>query len=269
MFRFALLLLLLLPAVVSAEDWVYPLDVAAGKEGELYIADRKLPGVLKLSEGTLSVVYQGEKKFRTPLNAVRCVHVTEGGVLLAGDSATREVYKIEEGKLTPLTNGFIGIPTQIASHGDTVYVTDLELARVWKFPITGGEPEEVAVLAGPRGVDVDAEGNIWLLSSQKPQLRRISPDGTETVVHEGLTFEFPQQVLAGKDGTAYVSDGYAKTVWKVPAAGDPAKFATSDQFSNPVGMSWQGDNLLLIDSRAPGLFQITPAGEVSKIYPAP
>jgi hypothetical protein len=252
-----------------AADWVYPLDVAAGKDGEFYIADRKLPGILKLKDGELSVLVAGEKKFRTPLNAIRCVHVTADGTLLAGDSATREVYKVAaDGQLTPLTKGFVGIPTQISSQGETVYVTDLELARVWKFPIAGGEPQEVAVVAGPRGVDVDAEGNVWILSPQQPQLRKVAADKTETVVHQGLTFEFPQEVLVGKDGSAYVSDGYAKCIWKVGADGQAAKWATHEKFSNPVGMGWAGDDLLLIDSRAPGLFRITPAGEVTQVYPA-
>lgn len=268
MLRF-LLTLVLVSSAAFAEDWVYPLDVAVGKDGEMYIADRKLPGVLKLQGGELSVVFKADKKFRTPLNAVRCVHVTADGTLLAGDSSTREVYAIRDGKPEPLTKGNIGIPTQITSQGDTVYVTDLELARVWKFPLAGGEPQEVAVVSGPRGVAVDSTGAIWVLSPQKPQLRKLAEDGTETVIHEGLTFEFPQEVEVAADGTAYISDGYAKTIWKIPPGGEPAKWAVSEQFSNPVGMCWEGENLLLIDSRAPGLFRMTPAGEVSRVYPAP
>lgn len=268
MFRSVLLLTLLCPLTADAADWVYPLDVATAQDGTLYIADLKLPGIWKLADGELSVHVQGEKKFRTPLNAIRCVHVTADGVLLAGDSATREVYRIEDGKPVPLTEGRIGIPTQIATSGETVYVTDLELSRVWKFPLGGGKPEEVAVLSGPRGVDVDAEGNLWLLSPNKPQLRKRAADGSETVIHDGLTFEFPHEVLVGKDGSVYISDGYAKTIWKIPAGGQPEKWATSDQFSNPVGMCWQDENLLLIDSRAPGLFQIAPDGTVTKLYPA-
>lgn len=262
-------LLMLLPSLVLAEDWVYPLDVAAGQNGEFYIADRKLPGILKLADGQISVHVQGDKKFRTPMNAVRCVHVTADGTLLAGDSATREVYRVAaDGTLTPLTSGTIGIPTEIATHGDFIYVTDLELSRVWKFPLAGGTPQEVAVVAGPRGVAVDADGSVWVLSPQKPQLRRIAADGNQTVVHEGLTFEFPQDVLVSADGSAFVSDGYAKCIWKIAPGAEPVKWGMSEKFSNPVGMGWEGENILLIDSRAPGLFRIAPSGEVAQVFPA-
>jgi sugar lactone lactonase YvrE len=262
---FLLLATLHSPERLAADDWVYPLDVAAKATGELYIADRKLPGVLQYAEGRLSVLVRAESKFRTPLNAVRCVHVTASGQLLAGDSATREVYLIQpDGQLQPLTDGKIGIPTQISSTGDLVYVTDLELARVWKFPLAGGTPEAVAEVPGPRGVDIDAAGNIWILSAQKPQLRRISPTGEQQIIHEGLTFEFPQQVLISPAGVAFVSDGYARCIWKVDSTGKAEKWAVDPAFQNPVGICWQNDNLLLIDSRVPALFEISPEGKVSQ-----
>ena len=89
-----------------AQELNYPLAVAAADDGTLYIADRYLPGVWKVTNGKTEVYFQGSKKFRTPLNAVRCVAIDKQGRLLAGDSATREVYRFDESaKPKPLTGG--------------------------------------------------------------------------------------------------------------------------------------------------------------------
>ena len=277
--------LLASPQSVSAEDWKYPLGVAKDKEGRVLLADRTFHGVLALKDGQLTPLYQGSNKFRTPLNAVYPIHAAADGTIYVGDSATREVYALSpDGKLTALTSGRgsdvpkeeyhpgkIGLPTQIAtnSQGD-IFATDLELQRVWKIPKGGGEPAEFAVLAGPRGVAVDAEGNVLILTSQAPQLRRFAPDGKQTqVVVADLKFEFPHQVIVRPDGEALVSDGYAKTIWKVSKDGVVEKLFSGDPLVNPVGVAFsgEGESILVIDPRAPGLFEIQKTGEIKKLYP--
>lgn len=275
--RWIVLALLALLGTVSqalAEDlpWKYPIDLAIGKEGQIYIADLKLPGVWQLKEGKLELVVQGQKKYRTPLNAIRCLAVADDGTLLAGDSATREVYKVgPKGELTPLTNGFIGIPITMAPQGDQVFVSDLELQRVWRFPLAGLEkgkiPEEFAVLGGARGLYLEKD-ELWVLTSPSPQLRRFSMDKKPTVVVKDLVFEFPHQIQR-KDGISYVTDGYKRCVWKVKDDGTAEQWVSGDPFVNPLGIRFQGDDLLLIDSRAPGLFRIKPDGKVERILPAP
>ena len=52
---------------------VYPVSVVADAAGNVFVADRELPGVWKVADGALSLLFQGEKKFGTPLNAVRCL----------------------------------------------------------------------------------------------------------------------------------------------------------------------------------------------------
>ena len=293
------------PAQTAAADWQYPLGVAQDHQGRILIVDRKYHGILALSEGGLTDVYEGSKKFRTPLNAVYCIHVAKDGAIYVGDSATREVYRVsEDGKLTALTSGIgdkvgreeyhpgkIGIPTQIAtnSQGD-VFVTDLELQRVWKIPAAGGEPVEFAVVAGPRGVAVDSEDHVWILSPQKPQLRRVSPDGKQSeVLIDDLVFNFPHQVVVLPDGNALVTDGYEHAVWKVVRADKKAtKLHAGDPFVNPVGICLidNGQKALVIDPRAlpapadaaaaspdaerrvPALFEIDLEGNVTRRYPA-
>ncbi|MBX3440961.1 MAG: NHL repeat-containing protein [Planctomyces sp.] len=270
---------------VNAADWQYPLGVAIDSQGRVLLSDRRFHGVLALQDGELTPVYEGLATFRTPLNAVYCIHVARDGAIFVGDSATRDVYRLSpEGELTSLTSGHdgpapkdeyrpgkIGVPTQIASNSQgELFVTDLELQRVWKLPAAGGEPQEFAVLAGARGVAVDAENNVWILTAQPPHIRRVSPDGqTTTELVAERTFEFPHQIAIRQDGTALVTDGYGKAVWAVTPEGATSRLASGDPFVNPVGLCLREDGMtaLVIDPRAPGLFEVDTDGKVQRLYP--
>ncbi len=260
-------------SVHAQEAWVYPIDVAAGEDGAVYVADRRLPGIWKLADGELTILVQGTSTYRTPLNAIRCVCVGRDGTIYAGDSATREVFRVSpEGELTPLTSGLIGIPMDIAEDSSgNLYVTDTELHRVWRVPNAGGEPAEFATVAGPRGIAIDGDDHVWVLSLQAPQLRRFAPDGTEEVIVADLVFEFPNQLIV-QDEFVIVADGYGKCLWRVPRAGGaPEKWVEGEPFANPVGLAMQDENVLVIDPRAPdpggGLFAISPDGMVNRLWP--
>ena len=75
-------------ASAPAKSLVYPLDVSVAADAKtLYLVDRKLPGLWKATAtGKLEVFFQASKKFRTPLNAVRCIAGDGKGGLLVGDS---------------------------------------------------------------------------------------------------------------------------------------------------------------------------------------
>ena len=250
------------PATAQME---YPLDLTVAKSGVIYIADRNLPGVWRVEQGKLALFFKGSKRFRTPLNAVRCVAMDADGKLLAGDSATREVYRFDQdGKPVPLTDGGIGIPMGIAvdSQG-RILVSDLELHRIYRIPAEGGKPEMVAEVRAPRGITIDSNDRLWVVSHGKNRLVRVAPDGTVQTVVEGRPFEFPHTVVLGADGTAYVCDGYAKAIWKIPAGGKPSKWVSGKPFINPVGMARRGESLLVVDPHARALFEVSPAGEVA------
>ena len=245
----------------------YPLGLAVTESSAFFVADRNLPGVWRADGTDLSLFFKGSKRFRTPLNAVRCLAIDSSGNLLAGDSATREVYRFDEnGKPVPLTDGGIGIPMGIAvdSKGQ-ILVSDLELHRIWRVPKEGGKPELVAEVPAPRGLCIDSEDHLWVVSHGKNQLIRIAPDGTIKTVVEGRPFQFPHTVVLGTDNTAYVCDGYAKAVWTVASGGKPKKWASGDPLINPVGLAWQGESLLVVDPHAKPVFQVDPTGKLAPL----
>ncbi|HVA47322.1 MAG TPA: NHL repeat-containing protein [Pirellulales bacterium] len=253
-------------ATARAADLQYPLAIAVHGD-TVYLADRNLPGVWKSAGGKLSVYFQASKQFRTPLNAPRCLAVDGEGRLYVGDSATREVYRFTaDGKPEPLTDGTIGIPMGIAVTADgDLLVSDLEVHRIWKVTLSGEKPhtEKYADVAAPSGICLDADGRLWVVSRGTDALLRVDAKKKVEVVVPGRAFEFPHAVMIDGEGTAFVSDGYAKAVWKVPREGKPEKWAAGGPLVNPVGLAWQDDKLLVADPRAKAVFQIDREGKIS------
>jgi len=257
-------------SAVHAQELNYPVSIAVTADGTAFIADREYHGIWKWSNGKLEKFFEGSAKFRTPLNAVRCVAIDHQGKLLAGDSSTREIYRFDDaGTPVPLTKGQIGIPVAIAvRQSGEILVADQELQRVWKVPAAGGDKTELAAVEGIVGLCLDQDDQLWVTSRGKIPLRRIAPDGTiENVVSERI-MQFPQQIVLDEAKNAYIADNYDKAIWKVPAGGGaPVKLVAGDPFVNPVGIARAGDKLLVTDPRAKAIFQVDMDGKVTKVVP--
>ena len=266
---FLLSLIVLSDATASGEELQYPLAIAAHADA-IYLADRNLPGIWKSQGGKLSVYFQASKKFRTPLNAPRCLAVDGEGRVYAGDSSTREVYRFDaDGKPQPLTEGTIGIPMGIAvtSRSDLL-VSDLEVHRIWKVGFSNKEKpttEKYADVPAPSGICLDGKGRLWVVSRGTNALFRVNEDQKVETIVAGRAFEFPHGVELDKEGTAYVSDGYAKAIWKIPPDGKPEKWAEGEPLVYPEGLAWRDGNLLVVDPRAKGVFQIDAEGTISAV----
>lgn len=252
----------------ASETLQYPLSVAAIDDHTLYVADRLLPGVWKVSDGAQAVFARGEKRFRTPLNAIRAVAVAADGSVFVGDSATREVYRLaDDGTPTPLTGGRIGIPVDLAiTSTGQLYVSDLETQRIWKLPVAGGDPEEVVQLAAPRGLFVDAGDQLWAIAaSGDAPLVRVAADGSVEPVVTTRAFEFPHDVVVDDDGVAYVSDNYATCIWQVSTAGDVTKLVSGAPLQGPVGLARSSAGVLVADPRAKAIYRLDAAGTLTAI----
>jgi sugar lactone lactonase YvrE len=252
------------------EEMFYPLSAVVDPAGNIFVADRDLPGVWKVTEGALATFFKGEKKFRTPLNAVRCLALDHEGKLLAGDSATRDIYRLDAaGKPQPLTKGEIGIPIAIAvAKGGDIFVADLELPVIYKVPAAGGKPVEFSKVIAPRGMTIDGEGNLWIICHREDLLIKLSPAAKKTVVVKGQPLtapSFPAGIVVGKDGTAYIADGYNKAIWKVAADGKPAKLFAGAPLVHPVGLAWRGEKMLVTDSKVKGLIEVDLEGKAAKL----
>ena len=236
---------------------IYPLDVVLAKDGAAIVVDRNLPGLWKRQDEKLSVWVQGTKRFRQPLNAPRCVAIDKDGSILVGDSATREIYRIgDDGKPQPLTGGAIGIPMEIAVRADgSLMVADLETHALRKVSTDGKQIQSIARV-NPRGVFVDAQDKVWVVSQDPQQLQVVDDNGKSTAIVEKRTFEFAHQVVVNSRGEAFVSDGYKKAIWRVKPGAAPEVYFSGPPLDNPVGLLLDGDDLIVTDPRARQLFRI-------------
>ena len=264
----ALVLVLVSVGSVRGAEMQYPLSVAAGPDGAVYVADLNAHGVWKIADGKLSPFWMGSNKFRTPLNAVRCVAVDSQGRLLAGDSATREVYRFNADRQPePLTKGGIGIPMAIAfgKNGD-ILVCNLELQQIVKVPEAGGEPVQIADVVGARGIAVDPQDRVWVVSNGGPnQVVRILPEGKLETVVEGRPFEMPHNIALDPDGNAYVCDNYAQAIWKVVPGEKPEKWISGKPLNKPVGLTFAGGRLLVADPHAKMIFEASLDGKIAPL----
>ncbi len=184
---------------VRAEGFRYPLKPAAAENGPVYVADLRLPGIFVVKDGKLETYFAAAKKLGTPLCRVRTVAVDRNGKLLAGDTSTREIYRFDEpGKPTPLIKGAeagIGMPMSIAvdSKGN-IFVADLEVIGSGRWRPPGGIAQEICRSSGPRGMTIDGQDRLWVVSGSKNQLLRVTPDGKVEIVVAGTPFQYPNDV---------------------------------------------------------------------------
>lgn len=262
-------LLFLLTTTVRAEEMQYPLGAVKTADGSIFVVDLKMHGVWQSKDGTLKKFFEGSPKFRTPLNAPRCIAFDRAGKVLVGDSATRQVYRLDDaGQPTPLVKSGvgIGIPMAIAPDAEgTLFVADLELHKIYKVPAEGGTASEFISISAPRGLTFDADGNLLVLSTTKDQVHRVSKDGKQTLVVPDRPIDFAHNIVVGPDKFMYATDGYGKCVWKISPEGKLEKLVSGAPLVNPVGLSLSGDKLLVTDPRANAVFEVDFAGKLTKL----
>lgn len=232
----------------------YPVGIAA-TSAKIYVADRQLPGIWEIVDGKPQVYHQAAKKFGTPLNAIRCLAIDTNGSLLAGDSATREVYRFNaEGKAEALTGGDIGIPMGITVAADgTIYVADLELHRVVTIDAEG-EVAEFAKVQGPSGLSFDKSGILYVATRSADRLVKIDAGGEVTAVEGANEIRFAQDVAVDGNGRVLVTDGYGKSIWNF--AGGANKVLEGEPLVHPVGITVSPLGIYLVDPRGLGVLKL-------------
>lgn len=255
---------------LRAQEMQYPLAVVQTANEVTYVADRNLPGIWKIENGQASVYFQGSKKFRTPLNAVRCLAIDAQGTLYAGDTSTREIYKFDaESKPQPMTKGYIGIPMGIVidSKGN-LFVADLERHCVFQVT-TAGEVSEFVKIQGPRGIAIDKQDRLWVLTNTGDSLVRFAPDKTKEVLVAGTPFQFTNQIVVDEASNAYFCDGYAHAVVMLAPGGQPKNLAIGEPLNHPVGITLVGKQILVADPQAKSIFSLSTEGEskIERFYP--
>ena len=235
---------------------VYPLDGVVDSMGAVWVVDRNAPGVWKYADSKLEMAIAGDKKFRKPLNASRCIAMSPTGELTVGDPATREIYRRDaNGNMVPTVSGLIGIPMDLAyASNGTLYIADVERRVVWKQSFASDKPEVFANV-NPRGLFVDSEDRLWVVSQDEKQLLRLDAQGKQEVIVGERLFEFPHQVVVDSKGQAWVTDGYKKALWLIKPNEKPVVAVSGEPLQNPVGLFLVNDEPAVVDPHSQTVFK--------------
>ena len=262
-FFVGLLLSSALPALPQA--LVYPVDVAVGPDGAVFVADHEAHALLKLEGGSFKTVAKGPGLPRTPLYGIRHIARAKDGKWVASDPATMKLYTIDgAGKIEAVADDerFV-TPWGIAveASGDILAV-DRVTHRLRRVK-AGGKVEDVVDVRAPRAILFDKDGAIVMLTDKT--LVRVSGKSTTPLVATP-PFEFPHDAVLHPNGNFYVTDGYAHAVWQVTPDGKVSALVKGEPLKSPQGIAVDGKgNLLVADAHAKAIFQVTLKGEVTSL----
>lgn len=254
--------------LAAAQGLEYPVDVAVDSKGVVFVADNLAHALFKLENRTLQVVAKGEGLPRTPLFGIRHIAPDKtDGVWIASDPATMKLYRIDDsGKVDAIAddNRFVTPWGVAVEPSGAILAVDRVTHRLRR--VTADGVEDVAEVQAPRTILFDKENAIVVLTDRN--LERVGADGQTTAILSSPPFEFPHDAVLHPDGNYYVSDGYARAIWRVTPAGEVTALVQGDPLQSPQGLAVDGKgDLLVADPHAKNIFQVTTKGEVKALLP--
>ncbi|AZT84803.1 hypothetical protein EHN06_15270 [Marinobacter sp. NP-4(2019)] len=207
----------------------YPSDVAVDAEGNLYFADFRNHRIRRMSpEGTINTVAgTGDAGFSGdggPATDARLNYPSGVAVDAEGNLYIADAYNSRIRRISP-----DGTITTVAGTGDEGFSGD-------------GGAATAALLNDPRGVTLDAAGNLYIADTRNHRIRRVSPDGTiSTVAGNGkwgfsgdggpataARLVYPQGVAVDAAGNLYIADAGNHRIRRVSPDGTISTVAGSD-----------------------------------------
>ena len=248
-------------AAARGEALVYPVDVAVNAGGDVYIADPGAHALLRLVRGSFQVVARGPGRPRTPLYGIRQIAPDLRGGWVASDPASMGVYRIDtRGGVVPLPDDRYVTPWAVAVEpsGDVLVAdrTTQKLRRVAR----DGTVTDLAVVGAARAVLAGDDGRIMVLTDRS--LMRVTGSRVEPFLHDS-PFGLALDAVRLPDGGYAVTDGYARTIWRVTPEASVSPLVAAGALESPQGIALAPDgHLLVVDARARTVFRISLSGEV-------
>lgn len=129
-------------------------------------------------------------------------------------------------------------PTALAYDTDgNLWVSELG-GRVQRRDAATGRPTTYTGFDQPHGLDVGADGTVYVCDTFNDRVQRISPDGTVTTLASGL--DAPVDLDVGPDGDVYVADSRGSRVLRVTPAGAVGQVAVGIAGTNSVAVAADG-----------------------------
>jgi sugar lactone lactonase YvrE len=311
----------------SAAQFYGPQGVAVDSGGNLYVSDavncsiRKVTssGVVTTFAGTLDSHGNEDGTTGARFSAPTGIAVDANGDAWIADTNNNTIRKILSGGVVSTiagnesvngspSAGSFGLPYGMAvDAGGNAYVADCIDDVIQKITPSGtatifagsfGNPGSADGIGSaarfyqPRGVAVDASGNVYVADTLNSTIRKITPSGVVTTLAgsagnygsadgtgSAARFIDPIGVAADTSGNVYVADTYNATIRKITPtgavttlAGWPGSYGSSDgiggsaQFSYPTGLAVDSSGTIYVADPGNGTIRmVTSAGVVTTL----
>ena len=121
------------------------------------------------SMGGMLVV--GGVAYQTAQGTIRTVNLSSGAVAtLAGSDTARGCVA----STTP-SDVLMMAPSDVATDGTSLYVTDLSCGVIWKIAMTTGSTAKLATLSYAASLTLGPDGNLYVLSQDSGVVIRVNP----------------------------------------------------------------------------------------------
>jgi len=283
----------------SSAEFSGPEKIALDGSGNLYVADYSNNRIRKITPAgdvsTLAGSGIGGTNDGTGINAQftqpRSVAVDGAGNVFVCDYNNEDIRKITPaGVVTTIagqgfagyqdgtgTNAAFDAPTGIVvDPSDNLFITDLSNSRIRKITSNG----VVSTFAGnggdgysdgtgtaaefnlPKGIAIDASGNLYITDSGSDRVRKISPAGVVTTIagdgKDGNSdgpaakaeFYDPGDIVVDNSGTLYIADVANDAIRKITLSGVVSTILSDSDGISPVGLAIDatGSTLYISDS---------------------
>ena len=260
-----------------------PFGVAVNRAGEVFVADAYNHTIRKIAPDGVVTTVAGkagsagsldgagtEARFYSPYG----VAVGPGGVLYVVDSYNHSIRKIDPAGVVSTLAGKAGFPGSADGTGET------------------------AQFSFPRGIAIDAAGDLYVADTHNHTIRKVTPSGEVTTIagSSGIAgssdgdrskarFDYPLALAVDRVGAIYVADSGNKVVRKIaPGAGGQVTtlagaakaYGKADglgreaRFGNPQGIAVnEAGTVFVADTTSQAIRMIAPDGVVSTLVVKP
>ncbi len=261
------------PVLIINDLLRLPSDVDVDREGKIYILDGTADTVRVYDpRGQPLFTLGGREILRQPLG----IDVSADGDVLVADSGNHRVVLFPSGTKTPLFYELPSLPGEkkadptdvvFGLHSRTFFTVDNDNHRVvafdlkgeilWSRGTMGRNPEEFRF---PFMLDIDHEGNIYIVEVINTRIQVLTPDGNhlrfigDWGIEPGQFFR-PKGISISQDGDLLISDSYLGVIQIFSHEGT-YRGAVGDEngsvrkFTTPVGLTFSEDRLFVIEMYA-------------------
>lgn len=194
-------------------------------DGRMYVCDIRKNTLVVLDFAKKQMRLLGATGFNTLTNPVD-VHIADDGMIYVADNERNAVFVFGADERFQRVIGHDDFrPVGVATFGDRLYVCNLDAQNVEIFNRFTGEVlgsfgevgDEDGQFRLPLGIDVDREGNIYVVDMMRCRIQKFTPDGELLAAMGDVgdaagSFVRPKQIAVDSDGIVYVVDATFQNV---------------------------------------------------------